>query len=139
MNAKRWYVVLWLSLGMVIAYTDRVNLTSAMPEIGKALNLDAEQQGMARRLGLERPPEAIVARPVDGCAQFAAPPSQAYATRRDALQGGLKALDGAFYTPRFPHGPQHPQSYRRELSLPMWTGSAMKPAPKDKTWPNHPS
>lgn len=47
MNAKRWYVVLWLSLGMVIAYTDRVNLTSAMPEIGKALNLDAEQQGMA--------------------------------------------------------------------------------------------
>ena len=47
MNAKRWYVVLWLSLGMVIAYTDRVNLTSAMPEIGKALQLDEEQQGMA--------------------------------------------------------------------------------------------
>jgi MFS family permease len=47
MNSKRWYVVLWLSLGMVIAYTDRVNLTSAMPEIGKALQLDEEQQGMA--------------------------------------------------------------------------------------------
>ena len=47
MNQKRWWVVLWLSLGMVIAYTDRVNLTSAMPEIGKALQLDEEQQGMA--------------------------------------------------------------------------------------------
>ena len=47
MNSKRWWVVLWLSLGMVIAYTDRVNLTSAMPEIGKALHLDEEQQGMA--------------------------------------------------------------------------------------------
>ena len=47
MNQKRWWVVLWLSLGMVIAYTDRVNLTSAMPEIGKALHLDEEQQGMA--------------------------------------------------------------------------------------------
>jgi len=34
MNQKRWWVVLGLSLGMVIAYTDRVNLTSAMPEIG---------------------------------------------------------------------------------------------------------
>lgn len=47
MNQKRWWVVLWLSLGMVIAYTDRVNLTAAMPEIGKALQLDEEQQGMA--------------------------------------------------------------------------------------------
>ncbi|HEU0123466.1 MAG TPA: MFS transporter [Bryobacteraceae bacterium] len=47
MNSKRWWVVCWLSLGMVIAYTDRVNLTSAMPEIGKTLQLDAEQQGMA--------------------------------------------------------------------------------------------
>lgn len=47
MNAKRWYVVLWLSLGMVIAYTDRVNLTSAMPEMAKSLHLDEEQQGMA--------------------------------------------------------------------------------------------
>ena len=47
MNPKRWYVVLWLSLGMVIAYTDRVNLTAAMPEIGKLLQLDEAQRGMA--------------------------------------------------------------------------------------------
>ena len=47
MNPKRWYVVLWLSLGMVIAYTDRVNLTAAMPEIGKMLQLDEAQRGMA--------------------------------------------------------------------------------------------
>ena len=47
MNSKRWWVVLWLSVGMVIAYIDRVNLTSAMPEIGKMLALDEEQRGMA--------------------------------------------------------------------------------------------
>ncbi|MBI2690312.1 MAG: MFS transporter [Acidobacteria bacterium] len=47
MNSKRWYVVCWLSLGMVIAYMDRVNLTSAMPEIAKNLHLDEEQRGMA--------------------------------------------------------------------------------------------
>jgi MFS family permease len=47
MNSKRWYVVCWLSLGMVIAYIDRVNLTSAMPEIGKMLQLDEAQRGMA--------------------------------------------------------------------------------------------
>ncbi len=47
MNQKRWWVVCWLSLGMVIAYMDRVNLTSAMPEIAKNLQLDDEQRGMA--------------------------------------------------------------------------------------------
>lgn len=47
MNSKRWYVVCWLSLGMVIAYMDRVNLTSAMPEIAKHLQLDDAQRGMA--------------------------------------------------------------------------------------------
>lgn len=47
MNNKRWWVVCWLSLGMVIAYIDRVNLTSAMPEIGKLMSLDDEQRGMA--------------------------------------------------------------------------------------------
>ncbi len=47
MNNKRWWVVCWLSLGMVIAYIDRVNLTSAMPSIGKMMSLDDEQRGMA--------------------------------------------------------------------------------------------
>jgi MFS transporter, ACS family, D-galactonate transporter len=47
MNPKRWHVVLWLSVGMVIAYIDRVNLTSAMPEIGKMMGLDEAQRGMA--------------------------------------------------------------------------------------------
>lgn len=47
MNSKRWHVVLWLSFGMVIAYIDRVNLTSAMPEIGKMMGLDDAQRGMA--------------------------------------------------------------------------------------------
>ena len=47
MNSKRWYVVLWLSLGMVIAYMDRVNLSAAIGEMGKALHLDEEQQGRA--------------------------------------------------------------------------------------------
>jgi len=47
MTEKRWWVVCWLSLGMVIAYIDRVNLTSAMPELGKMLALDEEQRGMA--------------------------------------------------------------------------------------------
>ena len=46
-NNKRWWVVCWLSLGMVIAYIDRVNLTSAMPAIGKMMSLDDEQRGMA--------------------------------------------------------------------------------------------
>lgn len=44
---RRWGVVLLLSLGMVIAYLDRVNLTAAMPDIAKAFTLDKEQQGMA--------------------------------------------------------------------------------------------
>lgn len=47
MQSKRWYVVCWLSLGMVIAYMDRVNLTAAMPEIGKMMNLDEADRGMA--------------------------------------------------------------------------------------------
>lgn len=46
-SSRRWHVVLWLSVGMVIAYIDRVNLTSAMPEIGKMMGLDETQRGMA--------------------------------------------------------------------------------------------
>lgn len=44
----RWWVVGLLSLGMVIGYVDRVNLSVALPEMIKgALALDKEQQGMA--------------------------------------------------------------------------------------------
>ena len=44
---RRWWVVCLLSLGMVIAYLDRVNLSAAIPDIGKAFSLDKEKQGMA--------------------------------------------------------------------------------------------
>jgi len=44
---RRWYVVAWLSFGMVIAYTDRVNLTAAMKPLAAAMQLDPEQQGKA--------------------------------------------------------------------------------------------
>lgn len=43
----RWAVVCLLSLGMVIAYCDRVNLSAVLTEIGKDLKIDKEQQGMA--------------------------------------------------------------------------------------------
>ena len=43
----RWPVVGLLSLGMVIAYIDRVNLTAAMPVIGTTFGLDKTQQGLA--------------------------------------------------------------------------------------------
>jgi len=43
----RWAVVGLLSLGMVIAYIDRVNLTGAMPVIGDAFGLDKTQQELA--------------------------------------------------------------------------------------------
>ena len=44
----RWWVVGLLSLGMVIGYVDRVNLTVALPEMIKgALALDKGEQGMA--------------------------------------------------------------------------------------------
>jgi MFS family permease len=43
----RWAVVILLSLGMVIAYCDRVNLTVALPEMEKVMTLDKAQQGMA--------------------------------------------------------------------------------------------
>lgn len=44
----RWWVVGLLSLGMVIGYVDRVNLTVALPEMIKgAIALDKAEQGMA--------------------------------------------------------------------------------------------
>ena len=46
-SSMRWAVVGLLSLGMVIAYIDRVNLTAAMPVIGTAFGLDKTQQGLA--------------------------------------------------------------------------------------------
>ena len=46
-NWVRWAVVCLLSLGMVIAYCDRVNLSAVLTEIGKDMGLDKERQGMA--------------------------------------------------------------------------------------------
>jgi MFS transporter, ACS family, D-galactonate transporter len=47
MREKRWWVVCLLSLGMVIAYCDRVNLTIALPEMVKGIQLDTAQQGVS--------------------------------------------------------------------------------------------
>lgn len=47
MHQKRWWVVCLLSLGMVIAYSDRVNLTIALPEMVKGIQLDKAQQGLS--------------------------------------------------------------------------------------------
>lgn len=47
-STLRWWVVGLLSLGMVIGYVDRVNLTVALPEMIKgAIELDKAEQGMA--------------------------------------------------------------------------------------------
>jgi MFS family permease len=43
----RWWVVGLLSLGMVIAYFDRVNLTVALPKMLDEITLTKTQQGMA--------------------------------------------------------------------------------------------
>jgi MFS family permease len=47
MREKRWWVVCLLSLGMVIAYCDRVNLTIALPEMLKGIKLDKAEQGLS--------------------------------------------------------------------------------------------
>jgi MFS family permease len=47
-SPRRWWVVCLLSLGMVIAYCDRVNMSAVLPEIGKAMNLDKEQLGITQ-------------------------------------------------------------------------------------------
>lgn len=46
-SSLRWHVVCWLSLGMVIAYIDRVNLTAGLPAMAQNMGLDEEQQGRA--------------------------------------------------------------------------------------------
>ena len=46
-NWVRWAVVCLLSVGMVIAYCDRVNLSAVLTEIGRDMGLDTERQGMA--------------------------------------------------------------------------------------------
>ncbi|NUN03594.1 MAG: MFS transporter [Bryobacteraceae bacterium] len=43
----RWAVVVLLSLGMVIAYLDRVNLTVALPSMSSGLGLTKAEQGLA--------------------------------------------------------------------------------------------
>lgn len=47
MSSKRWWVVCLLSLGMVIAYSDRVNLTIALPDMVKGIQMDKAEQGLA--------------------------------------------------------------------------------------------
>ncbi len=47
-SPMRWWVVCLLSLGMVIGYCDRVNVSAVLPEIGRALNLNKEQLGMTQ-------------------------------------------------------------------------------------------
>ena len=45
-RSMRWPVVGLLTVGVIIAYVDRVNLSSAMPVMRKALGLSAEQSGI---------------------------------------------------------------------------------------------
>lgn len=47
LERMRWPVVILLSLGMVIAYFDRVNLSVAMPSMSEGFNWSKTQQGMA--------------------------------------------------------------------------------------------
>jgi ACS family D-galactonate transporter-like MFS transporter len=46
-DRMKWPVVVLLSLGMVIAYFDRVNLTTAMPSMAGQFGWDRAQQGLA--------------------------------------------------------------------------------------------
>ena len=46
-NSLRWPVVILLSLGMVIAYFDRVNLSVALPSMSEGFGWTETQQGMA--------------------------------------------------------------------------------------------
>ncbi len=46
-NRMRWPVVVLLSLGMVIAYFDRVNLSVALPSMSEGFGWTETQQGMA--------------------------------------------------------------------------------------------
>lgn len=46
-DRSKWPVVVLLSLGMIIAYFDRVNLTTAMPAMAREFGWNPAQQGMA--------------------------------------------------------------------------------------------
>ena len=46
-DSTRWYVVGLLTLGMSVAYVDRVNLSVAISDIGRLLSLTPQQQGLA--------------------------------------------------------------------------------------------
>jgi sugar phosphate permease len=43
---KRWIVVALLTLGVIIAYTDRINLSAALPAIRMSFPLSAEASGI---------------------------------------------------------------------------------------------
>lgn len=45
-RTSRWLVVTLLTIGVVIAYTDRINLSSALPEIRKSFPLSPETSGI---------------------------------------------------------------------------------------------
>ena len=42
----RWLIVALLTIGVIIAYTDRINLSSALPEIRKSFPLSPEASGI---------------------------------------------------------------------------------------------
>src|SRR5262245_13551068 len=45
-RTTRWSVLGLLTVGIIIAYVDRINLSSALPEIRKSLPLSPEASGM---------------------------------------------------------------------------------------------
>ncbi len=45
-NARRWLVVGLLTVGVIIAYVDRINLSSALPEIRKSFDLSPSAAGI---------------------------------------------------------------------------------------------
>jgi hypothetical protein len=67
----------------------------------------AQHQRVALMARLDRPPEGVVAHPVDRGAQFAAAPGEAHAARRNALEGAVQALDGAIDSLGVPRDLEH--------------------------------
>jgi MFS family permease len=45
-ESGRWHVVAWLTVGIVIAYADRINLSSALPVIRESIPLSPAQSGL---------------------------------------------------------------------------------------------
>jgi ACS family D-galactonate transporter-like MFS transporter len=45
-ESRRWHVVAWLTAGIIIAYADRINLSSALPVIRESIPLSPAQSGL---------------------------------------------------------------------------------------------